>query len=155
MKTVRVEIPEGYEIDLEKSNLEKGEISFKKIRGLRWGDLVSVDGWWVNDGSCIIDSDPFSKCIPANRNIFPTKQDAESVLALAQLLQVRKRMIGDWEENWNQTGVEYIITRSKNKLISITGNVDYHELSFPDLQMAIDFREANRDLLEIYFKITK
>lgn len=33
MKTVKVEIPEGYEIDKEKSSIENGNIVFKKIQG--------------------------------------------------------------------------------------------------------------------------
>ena len=56
-KELKIEVPEGFEIDREKSTFEK--IVFKKVeRDLpkRWEDLKTIKGYYVHIGSKIYET---------------------------------------------------------------------------------------------------
>ena len=89
-KELLITPPEGYEIDKENSTFEK--ISFKPILDLpkTWEELKTIDGYFIGDHSDIQEcTDMITNT--DNKNIFPTKELAGAVLALAQLLQLRNR----------------------------------------------------------------
>lgn len=94
-KTIRIDTPEGYEIDKEKSTFER--IVFKKKEDSlpkKWEDLRKISGWWVNsicelNGVCGIGTDE------TTRAIFPSEEEAEAMIAFAQLLQLRNRYNGE------------------------------------------------------------
>lgn len=97
---MKIQAPEGYEIDKENSTFEK--IVFKKVEKelpKSWRELVSVNGYYVDKNSkvynCINHTTAYD-----NRNIFPTEEEAEACLALAQLCQLRDRYNDGWKPNW-------------------------------------------------------
>ena len=102
MKTVKITPPEGYEIDKEKSTFE--EIVFKPIEKKlpkSWEEIENLRGWWIDYDSTLHEAGITSDRIPDDRNIFPTKEIAEAVLELAQLLQLRDVYRQGWKPNWN------------------------------------------------------
>lgn len=152
---IQINIPEGQEIDIENSNIEKGLFTFKKSKSnevLKWEDIDKINGYCFNYRSIIIPKSDYD-AISANRNVFPTKEDAQSALALAQLLQVRSYYIGDWEPDWSSDKRKYGITRFNNEIICICTLWHYSELSFPEESIAKKFMNNNMDLLKTYFKI--
>ena len=155
MKTIKTEIPEGYEIDTENSIFER--IVFKPIEEKwvdSWEKLGTVSGyWWYEDSA-----EHYAEDVPtkhnANKNISPTLKDAKSVWALAQLLQLRKRVIGDWEADWNDNlQNKYVIARFRDKVGSDHSEFWYNELSFPTPEISNKFIEKYKRLLVIYFKL--
>ena len=97
-KELKIEVPQGYEIDKEKSTFEK--IVFKKIADLpkSWENLIKIDGYYVSSQSDI--KYCYENCADSiNRNVFPTKEEAEACLALAQLCQLRDRYNDGWKPN--------------------------------------------------------
>ena len=87
-KELKIEVPQGYEIDRENSTFEN--IVFKR-KGLpkSWENLIKIDGYYVSSQSDI--KYCYENCADSiNRNVFPTKE-AEACLALAQLCQLRDR----------------------------------------------------------------
>ena len=97
---MKIQAPEGYEIDKENSTFEK--IVFKKVEKelpKSWRELVSVNGYYVDKNSkvynCINHTTAYD-----NRNIFPTEEEAEACLALTQLCQLRDRYNDGWKPNW-------------------------------------------------------
>lgn len=95
-KEIRIEAPEGYELDREKSTFEK--IVFKQKDGLpmSWEDLKEVSGAWIDSNSNIMKSYRHDRAYSGNRNVWPTKEEAEAALALPQLLQLRNAWNGEW-----------------------------------------------------------
>ncbi len=151
MKELKIEIPEGHEIDREKSTFEK--IIFKKVgKPMSWGELKKIGGYYIDGGSEVSQHMPQGTRW-GDRNVFPTKQDAESALALAQLLQLRKAWIGEWEAIWDGGRFMYVITRCKKYLDIDCLSSSYGELSFPTEKMALDFLEAFKDLIRVYYKL--
>lgn len=98
-KELKIEIPQGYEIDKEKSTFEN--IVFKKVeRELpkRWEELPFVDGWFV-DAKCRIVETENLTAQEHNKNTFPTKEEAKACIALAQLCQLRNIYNDGWKPN--------------------------------------------------------
>ena len=152
MKELKIEIPEGHEIDQEKSTFEK--IIFKKVgKPMQWEDLEKIDGYYVDTGSDLISVQSVATILGNNKNVFPTKKDAESSLALAQLLQLRKAWIGEWEADWNNNSCKYVIYRHEDFLVFDFFKSSYGELSFPTHAMGKEFLEAFKDLIKVYYKL--
>lgn len=99
-KEMKIEIPEGYEIDKEKSTFEK--IVFKKVDDLpkSWEELEFIDGFFVSSLSDIAKIGNNTTNDKNNKNVFPTKEEAEACLALAQLCQLRDRYNDGWKPDW-------------------------------------------------------
>lgn len=93
-KELKVQVPEGYEIDTENSIFEC--IKFKPIKKyITYNDVcdtifVNEDNYFVSDGGCIhkgILPDWDNGIIP-NKNIATNKRQLEKLLALNQLLNI-------------------------------------------------------------------
>lgn len=146
---MKIEVPAGYMIDKEKSTFEK--IVFKKIeRELpkSWEELHMIKGWFVENGSGIYE---FENCftISKNRNLFPTKEEAEACVALAQLCQLRDRYNDGWKPDWNN-GKEYkysIVINNGRPFVETYFNVQ-KVLSFKTEELRDKFLENFRGLIE-------
>lgn len=103
-KEMKIQVPEGYEIDREKSTFEN--IVFKKVENelpKNWCDLKLIKGFFVNGESEIKEiNETHDKilAIEGNRNVFPNREEAEACLALAQLCQLRDRYNDGWKPDW-------------------------------------------------------
>ena len=147
-KEINIIPPVGYEIDKENSNFEK--IVFKKTSNnlpKTWEELKNISGYSINSFSGITH---FSLVNSANctKNIFPTKELAEAVLALAQLLQLRDRYNGDNEgfifnkNNYCISVYNYNIDKSWNAQIQ-------RVLAFRTKELGDEFYNNFKDLIEI------
>jgi hypothetical protein len=101
-KEMKIQVPEGYEIDRENSTFES--IVFKKVEAKelpkRWEDLKIIDGFFVSNLGYIEKVSDNYTAANHNKNIFPTKEEAEACLALAQLCQLRDRYNDGWKPDW-------------------------------------------------------
>ena len=146
-KELNIIAPEGYEIDKENSTFEK--IVFKKINELpkTWEDLKYISGAYISALSYINTINSI-ETIPSAKNIFPTKELAEAVLALAQLLQLRDRYNGDNEgfifnkNNYCISVYNYNIDKSWNAQIQ-------RVLAFRTKELGDEFYNNFKDLIEI------
>lgn len=103
-----------------------------------WGDLVSVTGWYIDSWSEIIE---FSESYEGeeNRNIFPTKEYAEAALALAQLLQIKKRWF-DGEIDYKNAKANGITRTNEKQEIFVDQWVCCPFWThFPTMEMAEEF----------------
>lgn len=76
-----INIPKGMEIDLEKSNLAKGIIKFKK-KDLTYEDILQA--YTIRYGSIVVSSSNIDK-----------------LLAISKLMDIAKYYNGDWKPDWN------------------------------------------------------
>lgn len=137
--SVDIHCPPGYEVDEEKSTFKK--VVFKKKESKGWDSIDRITGWYINTSSEILDADCVS--IDSNRNVFPLKSQAEGVLALAQLLQLKKAVDPEWNSKYvirfNRTLGEFKVNTSK----------DYSGiLSFSSKEIAEKFLDDHKKLIE-------
>ena len=96
-----IEPKNGKVIDLENSDLSVGKIVFKKKEKelpTKWEELKIIKGFYVNSGNIHNGRDlPTSF---SNKNVFPTKAEAEACLALSQLCQLRDAYNGEPLADW-------------------------------------------------------
>ena len=146
-KEINIIPPVGYEIDKENSTFEK--IVFKKINELpkTWEELKNISGYFVSGFSEIIPSFLINAS-DSTKNRFPTKELAEAVLALAQLLQLRDRYNND-NKGFIFLKNNYCITFVNN---SIQKSVYFHSqriLAFRTRELRDEFYDNFKELIEI------
>lgn len=145
MKSVKIEVPQGYEIDKEKSTFEN--IVFKEVKKelpKTWKELVEIKGYYVTDDSTSSIADCLS--IGKNKNVFATKEQAEASIALAQLSQLREVYCNGWVPVADE--LRYCI-RSVNGEMRVESFYTHDNfLSFQDRTTSYLFLENFKDLIE-------
>ncbi len=78
-----------------------------------------------------------------------TSNEAKALAAFSKLLKLRRDWIGEWEPDWTAyTTCKFVIGYVNDSIIVNTRNTTARSLSFPTEQMARDFRETFRSLIE-------
>jgi hypothetical protein len=153
MKEFKVEIPEGYEIDKEKSTFEK--IVFKKKEKVVncWEDLKNVSGYYINELSYlhIFKLKNPSSVIYKNKNIFFDEKYAKSALALAQISQLLPYY--DSRVDWDRPTIKYCICRVNNNTSIDKWEAFYHPMAFNTREEAERFLKHNEQLVKDYFML--
>ena len=156
-KEFKVNVPEGYEIDKENSTFEC--IKFKRVKEQRWRDNVNKHfcGYYIdNDSSIHINITEVND--KRNHNMFATKKQAKSALAMARISQIMandERFGGiitneEWRDDSN---MKYIIDRFKNIVsIDVTTTL-YCFLAFHTNNQRYLFMKENMDLIKDYLMI--
>ena len=153
-KELKIQIPEGYEIDKENSSFEK--IVFKKKENTKprsWEEYCKNNEdkqvWFVREDSSIGECHLMCRPINQDKNTLPTKELAEAFLAMMQLTSLRQAWIGDWKPDWNSKMCYHCIIVLDNKYTVDKFYRYCQPLSFPTEEMASDFIDCFKDLLEI------
>lgn len=131
-----INIPEGMEIDLEKSNLAKGIIKFKK-KDLTYEDILQA--YTIRYGSIVVSSSNIDK-----------------LLAISKLMDIAKYYNGDWKPDWgnkNEYKYSIVYSRSIYKVdygwMTIFSNIYFKNKK--DAQAVID-NPNFRDILNTVYK---
>ena len=156
-KELKITIPEGQEIDWQESAKQK-KIVFKKkdTKPRSWEEYCkNFKGqyYYIQDNRDNI-ATSFTPngygLVSAYKNYIPSKELAEAFLAMMQLMSLRQAWIGDWEPDWtNSEKYKYCIVVSDNILYTEPFYYRSRPLSFPTQEMAVDFMNCFKDLLEI------
>lgn len=121
---ITINIPEGYEIDKEKSTFEN--IVLKPIKV----DYIFISRkLFHNQAVCYITNTgkvgySVSTDFFANLNNCTSEKQAKKLLAINQLMNVAKYLNGDWKPNWennNENRYALVLTKN-NKAIGIECN---------------------------------
>ena len=147
-KTIKITPPEGYEVDKKKSTFE--EIVFKKIENslpMSWEELGVIEGSFVSSNS-IIDDLCMTNAVDINQNLFPTKEEAKAMLAMAQLCQLRDRWNDGWKPDWEDGTVKYCIVSFKNVVYKDSYYNTSTPMAFETEELRDKFMETFKDLLE-------
>lgn len=146
-KEVKIEVPQGYEIDKQKSTFEK--IVFKKIpeNPKTWEEYCSLMKWekvYYTYYDYVIIND-FSDA----HNQFSNRERARQFIALGQLMQLRDY----WVRGYKEFKYALLVTRNENILVyDWSGYRTYpHILTFPTEKMAEEFKECFSDLIKKAF----
>lgn len=156
-KTIKIEtkewnIPEGYEIDREKSN--ELQIVFKKIEDKvrSWEEyckkIQGKDSYYVENVNHKVISSQFESTPFLEE--FDNKEDAEAFAALGKLLKLRKYWIKDWKPDWTDKDQwKYLIVSNADEIAESLGRTLSRSLSFPTAKMRDEFRKCFSGLLEV------
>ena len=157
-KSIKIEIPDGYEIDNEKSTFTN--IVFKPI-GVKcpksWEDAFignPICGYWIGAPSEIIECD--TNALPVDKNVFKTEKQAKSALAYAQITQLMALPCynGDWIPDWeNRNEEKYFPYRANNIILSGIVYAEFQHVAFKSYDVYKAFIENHEDLLRQYFQM--
>lgn len=153
-KEMKIQVPEGYEIDKENSTFEK--IIFKKVENelpKNWCDLKFIKGFFVNGESEIKEINETRDkilAIEGNRNVFPNREEAEACLALSQLCQLRDRYNDGWKPDWkNEKELKYVIEIFWDNIVKREYDCRYKVLAFKTEELRDEFLKNFRELIWI------
>ena len=156
MKNLNVSIPEGFTIDVEKSDLSTGKIILKEKEApvaTKFEDLGDIKGFYHDSNAKIITTSVGITPCKENASVFATEAQAKSSLAFAQLSQLRKAIIGDWVPDWNDGATVKLTLMRVGPAVAVAGtNLGFSPLSFEAVDQAEAFVEAHADLLKEYFQ---
>lgn len=140
-RELKVIIPEGYEIDREKSTFEC--IKFKKkVEVNTWKDITLVNGFYINGVSNIIGD--CGRAVEGNKNIFHSEKYAKASLALAQISQLMPYYGGIvTNEDWKNCNI------TKYGIVINQGNISWGR--YNDLRVPIAFYTKEQLLKFISF----
>ena len=147
-KELKIQVPEGYEIDRENSTFEK--IVFKKVENelpKRWEDLGFIRGYYVNAHSELRDFECYTGK-DSNKNTFPTKEEAEACIALAQLCQLRDIYNAGWKPDYKDNNVKYFLYYWGDTITKSHTTGASNLLVFKTVELRDKFLENYKDLIE-------
>lgn len=153
-KEIKIQVPEGYEIDKQKSTFEK--IVFKKIDpSWRNNHRNGVDGYTINCDKRVAWSASSSN---QNHFVFKTEKQAASALAMARISQIianDERFGGPiTDEEWNDLNLsKYTIERHNSNMVTDQHNYFYQFLAFHTATQRDLFLEENEDLVRDYLMV--
>jgi hypothetical protein len=148
MKDLKIIVPQGYEIDEDKSTFV-----FKKLNELpkTWENLKQINGFYTTTMSLInvvLKTVVPNRISPTGRNIFKTEEQARASLALAQLSQLRDVYRKEWKPAWEGDNIKWCVFFRGNT-INVGSLQNASEfLSFQDKETAELFLENFRDLIK-------
>ena len=139
--------------EIEKLESE-GEYKGYGKRLKRYEDIPEREGYYIDMFSEIQTGQRYEGDDVDDQNVFPHKHQAEAVLALSQLLQLREEYIGEWQVDWKDEDQDkYCIEHVSGKISTNTYFGTQNILSFPIRQMRDDFMEDHKELIEEFGKI--
>lgn len=145
--TVKVDIPEGYEIYKEESTFEN-IVLIKKEEDKR-KKLGKITGCYISVTSDIVKVLQLEEASLKNRNFYPTKEYAEASLSISELLQYYFKEYKDYNPDFTDKTEKYIICVIKN-IVSIQSTESKNAtFVFPDYKTAYTFYNSYKDLFEI------
>ena len=131
MKQFKIEVPEGYEIDKEQSDLSEGVVKFKKVDELP-SSVDDVD-WSVY---CPCESDF-------------TKKYKYKLEDLDTLLILRDIYNGYWKPDWHDNdNTSFSIVYDQYKVVGSFSFTSNNVLHFKTMELRDKFLENFRDLIE-------
>ena len=147
-KEIKIEVPQGYEIDRQNSTFEK--IVFKKIpeNPKTWEDYCKLTkGSYSNYASTtnMVYKDRHTGAY----NEFTTKERAEQFIALGKLLQLRDYWVKGYDT------FSYVVWSNSRSMVSVCHwcGVNPYPLTFPTKEMAEEFKDCFSDLIKQAFPL--
>lgn len=152
METLKITPPKGFEVDKEKSTFE--EIVFKKIENKlpkTWLEAIkgkNKTGYFVDQSSSAI------RCNIANERdaaTFPTFEEAEASIALAQLCVLRDiyngEPLADWCDWYNANQLKFSFKFYEEEMLKYSICVSRHLLAFKTIELLDEFVDNFKDLI--------
>lgn len=159
-KELKITIPENHEIDWQESaNQEKIVFKKKDTKPRSWEEYCcqqqtnGKEGYCINNITSEIKKLDWGLCTyqySSWRNVLPSEKLAEAFLAMMQLMSLRQAWIGDWKPDLSCVySNNYCVVGVGDRFYVCNLGKSRCALSFPTEEMATDFMNCFKDLLEI------
>ena len=155
---IKIQVPDGFEgIDVDKSDFSKGIIVFKKKDSTPWRHRENdIFGYYT--AGARIHTSKGKNTDETMTDLFATRKQAESSLAMAQLSHIilhDSRFGGPiTDEEWNNPHMKkYVIMRKGNNIDTEWWITYYHFLAFRTSEQRDLFMEENMDLIRQYYML--
>ena len=157
---IKIKVPKGKKAVQNVDSNGNIVIKFENAESTRsksWEEFcknhpVIENEWYISGDSYIFESTLGNNRNDArDANFLETKEDAEGILALIKLTRLHDEWVGNWEPGWENDAVKhkYVITRNVYKTFKIQAYCyDPRFLVFPTMEMAEEFKECFKDLLD-------
>ena len=148
-KELKIEVPQGYEIDRQKSTFEK--IVFKKIpeNPKTWEEYCKltkgINSNYANATTNMVYKDRYTGAY----NEFATKERAEQFIALGKLLQLRDYWVKGYDTFLYIVGID----SCRKVFVCYWNGVTPYPLTFPTREMAKEFKNCFSDLIKKAFPL--
>ena len=152
-KKLKINIPEGYEIDIEKSTFE--EIIFKKVEDplaklpKTWEEYCKRTKGYTSYYGYSINGNTYETKFDGFYNEFFTKERVKQYVALGKLLQLRDYWVSNWKDDSNNSVA--VIYHFEGEIVNINVSKKRslsYSLTFPTREMAKEFRNCFEDLIK-------
>lgn len=144
--SIKVDIPEGYEICEKESTLENIVLK-KKVEDKR-KKLGKISGYYISPTSSIIELMHNEPANVKNRNLYPTKELAQASLSISELLQYYFKEYKDFHPDFTDKNSKYIICVIKN-IVSLQQTENKNAVFvFEDYDSAYAFYTEHKELFE-------
>lgn len=152
-KKLKINIPEGYEIDRENSTFE--EIVFKKIEDplaklpKTWEEYCKRTKGYTSYYGYSINGNIYETKFDGFYNEFFTKERVKQYVALGKLLQLRDYWVSNWKDDSNNSVA--VIYHFEGEIVNINVSKKRslsYSLTFPTREMAKEFRNCFEDLIK-------
>lgn len=144
METIEIN-GKPYLIDTEKA-IEQGLLKEKDNRPRSWEEFVKIH--YSEDIVRGFSATAFDYRQNPLYNRFNTANEAKAFCALGKLIQLRDAWWGEWKPDWNEVYTKYTIVNVRGCIDFNTATFNSRVLAFPTKEMADDFLETFRDLIE-------
>lgn len=139
----------GYVEELEKCGyIEYIEEKVISVLPKSWNDLDKITGWYADSYSsigCVTKT----ALMEINKNIFPTKEEAEASIALAQLCQLRDKYNEGWKPDFKDSSQPKFVIYFNIGVIGIVRNyLTQRVLIFKTKELAEEFKNNFSDLIK-------
>lgn len=132
------------------ANFSKEELEKKELPK-SWEELKNIGGYYISDFSDI--SFSCCNCENTDRNIFKTKKQAKSALAMAQLSQLMYVYNDGWEPDWSNNYDKYCIEVMNNTFLIHLFTKYNSFLAFKTEELAKEFLKNFEELIKEYYGI--
>ena len=152
-KKLKINIPEGYEIDKEKSTFE--EIIFKKVEDplaklpKTWEEYCKRTKGYTSYYGYSINGNTYETKFDGFYNEFFTKERVKQYVALGKLLQLRDYWVSNWKDDSNNSVA--VIYHFEGEIVNINVSKKRslsYSLTFPTREMAKEFRNCFEDCIK-------
>jgi len=156
-KEIKIDVPEGYEIDEENSTFKCIKFKKKKTLPSTWKEFCNdyprrKGETWISPNSNLeelVDCSP-KRDFLNDQNILPSRELAAAMLALCQLIQLRDCYNEGWKPDWeNEQYDKFTIRFYKNIPDCDVSNRISGVMVFKSKELMDLFLENFRDLIEI------
>lgn len=154
---IKINVPEGMEIDKENSTFECIRFKPKKKELPKtWKEFcdnnpIKPDEFFISTNSSISYGQycpPYDRDCVRDANLLPSKEYAEAMLALCKLIQLRDCYNDRWKADWKNDERKYVIFVNHDRLnVWFSTKVNY-VLSFKTEELRDKFFCNFRDLIE-------
>ena len=135
LKTQGYEISEAPPVDNEIAHMSKW-----------WEDLGERGAYWLNARSEVNIARFYGHS--DDKNLLPTREIAEQMLAMCQLLMLREEANQGWVPDWTDGTKKYCIGTIRGQAVRPESQYTAHAMAFKSVKIRDTFMEYHKDLLE-------